>query len=77
MQLTWTDPSKPNDSCPYDHMRADTPFGEYLITWKSWKDYPDYGIDFQDNYVSFASSLEEAKDAAQADFEKRLAACRS
>jgi len=76
VQLIWTEPSKPNNACPYDHTTAETPFGEYLISWKSWKDYPGYGVDFCENYVAFGDTLEEAKNLAQADFDRRLAACR-
>lgn len=43
--LVWSDVSEPNDDCHYTHTKAETPFGRFLLTWKSWKDYPDYGFD--------------------------------
>ncbi len=75
MKLTWTEPKKPGPECHYDNTEATTPFGTYLITWKSWKDYPDYCVDFQADFVTVGSSLDDAKEAAQTDFDKRLALC--
>lgn len=72
-KLVWTDPKKPGPGCSYDNMEAQTPFGKYLITWKSWKDRPSYAIEFQDGYVASENSLADARDAAQADYEKRIA----
>lgn len=77
MQLTWTDPSEPNEACPYDHTKAETPFGAYLIEWKSWKDYPGYSVELRDEFIATGDSLEEAKELAQADFDRRLTACRT
>jgi hypothetical protein len=76
IKLTWTEPKKPGPDCHYDNTEAETPFGVYLITWKSWKNYPDYCIDFQSEFVGAGSTtLDDAKSAAQIDFEERLKAC--
>jgi hypothetical protein len=77
MQLTWTSPSKPDEKCRYDHIRSETPFGGYLISWKSWKDYPSYSIEFRDEFVAANDGLEDAKQSAQADFDRRLEECGS
>lgn len=44
-ELQWSPYSDPNDSCHYNHTFAETPFGRFLLTWKSWKDNPGYGFD--------------------------------
>lgn len=43
MKLNWTDNGRPN--CGYNNATAQTPFGEILITWKGWKDYPTFCVD--------------------------------
>lgn len=74
--LVWSEHSSPNDRHPYDHVEAETSFGAYVITWKSWKDYPNYCIDLHDEFISSGDrTLDEAKNTAQADFAKRVAAC--
>lgn len=75
MKLVWSEPRKPGPDCHYDNTEAQTPFGTYQITWKSWKDYPGFNIDFQGNYVMTYDTLDEAKEAAQADFDERRARC--
>lgn len=77
--LLWTDPKPPGGKSHYDHVEAETPFGTYMVTWKSWKDGGDFFIEFGAGameFVTVASNLAEAKEVAQKDFEKRLAACR-
>ena len=29
----------------YDHSILNTPFGRFLITWKSWKSFPKYDVE--------------------------------
>ncbi len=72
--LEWTPAAPSNSGCPYDHTRAKTPFGDYLVTWKSWKDYPSYGLEFADEYLTTENTLPDAKLAAQEDFDRRVAA---
>ncbi len=43
--LVWTEVSKPNEECRYDHVKAETPLGVILITWKSWKEDKEYVVD--------------------------------
>jgi hypothetical protein len=35
--MKWTEPTKPNVMCPYDHIELYTPIGMARIEWKSWK----------------------------------------
>ena len=39
--LQWTNPRPPDATCPYDYVVAETEFGRFRITWKSWK-YHDF-----------------------------------
>ena len=43
--LEWTEPHSPNGDCMYNHSIAETAFGRFLLTWKGWKDYPEYVFD--------------------------------
>lgn len=43
--LVWTDDLPACEEVRYDHCMAQTPFGRILITWKSWKEYPEPTID--------------------------------
>lgn len=76
-ELDWTDPAPAGLEIPYDHVTAQTPFGRVLITWKSWKDYPDYAVEETTwgDYFGSASSLEAAKAIAEAEYHKRLMEC--
>lgn len=71
--LVWTDPAPPNDiDCRYDHVRADTPFGQISIEWKSWKEYDPYDVFFQDGHIESQARLDAAKAAAQSEYVKRI-----
>lgn len=72
--LSWSEPSGPNSLCRYDHVIAETAFGNIYITWKSWKDYPDYTVEFpfewskdyfHDSYMGY-DTLDTAKLSAEA-----------
>jgi hypothetical protein len=72
----WSDPSPPNDYCPYNHTFADTPFGRYQIEWKGWKDHPGFTIKLAgvmiDAYAG--ETVERARELAFDDFSARIAA---
>lgn len=70
--LEWSPAEEPNGESPYDHTRAKTPFGDYLITWKSWKDFPSYDVEFQEIYRTSRNLLRDAKVAAQEDYDSRI-----
>ena len=72
--LVWTEPSKPTQEVPYDHCTAFTPFGRFLITWKSWKDnyWPTVDETPWGEFFGSWPDLEEAKTACEAEFARRL-----
>jgi hypothetical protein len=76
-RLCWTENMPPSESCRYDHCIAETPFGRFLITWKSWKEYNGLTVDetpWGDWCCAF-DSIDEAKSACQQEFDQRLARC--
>lgn len=75
--LVWSEEFSPCSAVSYDHCISVTPFGRFLITWKSWKDYPGYELEETpwDVWGGCYDSLQEAKDAAEELWEKKLMAC--
>ena len=72
--LQWTDNMPPSETCRYDHCIAETPFGRFLITWKSWKEYNSPTVDetpWGDWYAAF-NSVDDAKAACQQGMNERL-----
>jgi hypothetical protein len=64
--MNWTEPKPPiKDTCFYDHVECDTPLGRCLITWKSWKKYPDYDVAIGGINIGHCSTLEESKQLAE------------
>ena len=64
MNLKWTDPTEPkNGVSHYDHCICETPLGNFIIEWKSWKEAPSYDVTIDGGWVACAYSLEEAKKA--------------
>ena len=72
--LVWSEPSPPNgDDCFCDHVKAITPFGEIMITWKSWKEHPSYDVEHEwDGPWPYGDTLQEAKDEAQKMFAEKI-----
>lgn len=75
--LKWSDPAKPSSECYYDHVIAETPFGRFLITWKSWKDCDAPTIDETPwgDYFGVGADVDDAKTMAEAEYQKRILAC--
>ena len=78
--LQWCEERAPNDYCPYNHCIAETPFGRFVISWKGWKDYPDFVPEEQpwmdgsseETWCPCWDTLEEAKAACEAEYRRRL-----
>lgn len=69
--LVWSENFEPTKGVSsYNHCLADCSFGIYRIEWKGWKDYPSYGIDFNEEYIGSENYLEDAKAFAQAHYER-------
>ena len=76
-QIEWQGASKPNHECPYNHEIGQTPIGKYKITWKGWKERPDFLVEssFGDYSMDVFESIKSAKIYAQNDFEFRIKSC--
>ena len=73
--LQWTENMPPSEVCRYDHCTAETPFGRFLISWKSWKQFDSPTVDetpWGDWYEAF-DSVDAAKAACQNEMDKRIA----
>jgi hypothetical protein len=69
LKLNWTEPQEANYAVSYNHVKASTAFGDILITWKGWKEYPEYFIEehpINDYYCG--STLADAKAHAETLF---------
>jgi len=74
--LKWTEPRKGHIYIPYDHVIAETPMGNFEITWKSWKSHANYDINHSYfDYIGSCYSLEEAKSAAQQYHNNMITSC--
>lgn len=75
--IQWSENMPASEECRYDHCIAQTPFGRFLITWKSWKEYDSPTVDETpwSDWGGFFNSVDEAKAACQREFDKRLEAC--
>lgn len=72
--LVWCEVQEPNDRVRYHHVIANTPFGDFVITWRDWKDYDPPSIDqtpWGDWYECF-TTLDEAKEVAEQEYRTRI-----
>ena len=72
--MKWSEIQKPNVYCNYTHTYALTPLGNFVLTWKSWKEDPDYGFDetpWGEAWYDSWNSVEEAQKAAEAEMLRR------
>ena len=64
----------PHQFCNYNHAIAETPFGDFLITWKGWKERPMFTVDETPwgDWIGPYSRLEIAKEECEYEFSKRV-----
>jgi hypothetical protein len=61
--MNWTEPKPPTEGVSYyDHVILRTPFGNFMIEWKGWKESPSYDIMFNNEYVGSECDLNDAKE---------------
>lgn len=76
--LDWSDERRPSVSCQYSNCYAHTPFGRFLITWKGWKDNPDFSADetpWGEWFGGYWNTLAEAQAACEQEYARRVALC--
>ena len=76
-KLEWSEVKEPNSECSYHHVTATTPFGDFLITWKGWKEYPEPTIDETPwgGFLDCCHDLEHAKEIAELKYKERVEKC--
>jgi len=74
LPLIWSEVKKPCDECRYDHITAQTPFGDFLISWKSWKrdDSPTIDETPWGEWFAACNDVEDAKATAEAEYKNRV-----
>ena len=78
VRLAWSAPAPPCEECRYDHTRAETPFGTFLLTWKGWKEYDSPGFDetpWGEVVYNGWNTVEEAQAWAESEMERRIKEC--
>lgn len=77
-KLEWSKIFAPNEEIRYTHVISETPFGRFLITWKSWKDDPSYDVDetpWGEGIYTSGQSLELAKERCETEWNELLKEC--
>ena len=75
--IDWSDRQDPNSDCSYNHIIGTTPFGEFLLAWKGWKDEGELSAGFDDTpwgdvwYSSDWFTIEGAMEKAEAEMVRR------
>jgi len=74
--LNWSEDRQPCEECRYNHCVAETPFGRFVVSWKGWKDHSAVTVDEAPfgEWFECWDSVEKAKSACQAEYNRRLAA---
>lgn len=75
--IAWGEITEPNEEHRYHHVKGESPIGEFLITWKGWKESPSYDVDETPfGYPTiYEITLEAAKEEAQKFFERKIHSC--
>ena len=74
MPLEWSEPKPPTEGgSRYDHVVAQTPLGDVVIEWKGWKSHDSPCGTMPWGEVVIAHTLDDAKEAAQAAWDRMAA----
>lgn len=74
--IDWSEEREPNEEHRYDHVIGSSPLGEFVITWKGWKESRSYDIESEPfGWIGSEITLDEAKKFAQLEFELKVCEC--
>lgn len=78
--IQWSEALEPSATCPYNHVQGKSPFGDLLITWKGWKERPEYELEQAPWSVVEGGglieySLKDIKQATEQVFWEKLKEC--
>lgn len=63
--MKWTKETEPTNEIPYSHVKLETPIGEFIITWKGWKENPSYDVECENEWIGSNFDLDSAKSLAE------------
>jgi hypothetical protein len=72
--IVWSEPKPPCEECRYDHIRGKSALGDFLITWKSWKQYDSPTIDETPwgEWLAACDNVDDAKAKAEAAYKEKI-----
>lgn len=74
--IEWSEEQNSNELVSYNHVIGTCPFGEFIITWKGWKEHPSYSIAAPwEEYIDCQYSLDKAINVCQNEFFEKLDQC--
>lgn len=60
--MNWSENMPPiNGKSYYDHTTLESPIGQIIIEWKSWKESPGYDVMINGDWIGFEYDLDNAK----------------
>jgi AAA15 family ATPase/GTPase len=59
--MDWTEIKRENNDIQYNCTKLYIGLEEFKISWKNYKNNPDYDVFFSGKYITTSQSLEEAK----------------
>jgi hypothetical protein len=65
MVLNWSEEQEPNNEIRYNHISAETPLGIASIEWKGWKNFPDFSVFINGEYIDSCGTLAGGKIRVQ------------
>lgn len=76
-KIEWSGEQPANNHCSYNHVIGKSPIGDFLITWKGWKESPSFTIDESPfGWINCLSdTLDDAKAEAQKVFAEKILSC--
>ncbi len=77
VQIRWSEERPPGKKCMYTHVVGYTPLGQCVISWKGWKEQPDFEVESGPcgPFSTIHISLEKAKSEAQSRLESLVNCC--
>ena len=63
--MNWSEVKEGSKEIAYTHVKMQSPIGEFVITWKSWKLSPAYVVELNNEFIDVGYELEAAKKIAE------------
>jgi len=74
--IEWGVECSPNDECSYNHVKGTSPIGNFLISWKGWKEMKSFDIEGSPwGWIGSDCDLRGAKNISQDFYNNRILEC--